>query len=70
MQTKTHYHPLCDVKIKEINVTLGEIEESEVVHTLAHAVATVTLAVALEHVDSKHLAVNGLMCKLRQTFGD
>ena len=61
---------MCDVKIKAINVTLSEIEKSKVVHTLAHAVATVTLAVALEQVDSKHLALNGLMCKLRQTFGD
>ena len=33
VQTKTACHPLRDVTIEAISVTLGEVEASKVVHT-------------------------------------
>ena len=42
-QTKTHCHPLLDVKIQAISVTLVELETSKMVDTWTDRVATVEI---------------------------
>ena len=43
MQTKTHFHPLRDLRIDAISNTLVEFEANKVVYTWADTVARVKI---------------------------
>ena len=43
VQTKTHFHPLRDLRIEAISNTLVEVEANKVVYTWADTVARVKI---------------------------